>query len=58
MTFSATPATYRLAPPELDEHGDDIRAWLSSPAGSSGSAGSAGSKGSEESAGSAEEGTE
>jgi crotonobetainyl-CoA:carnitine CoA-transferase CaiB-like acyl-CoA transferase len=32
VTFSATPASYRLAPPELDEHGDDIRAWLSSPA--------------------------
>ena len=30
VTFSATPATYRLAPPELDEHGDDIRAWLDS----------------------------
>ncbi|MBO0802411.1 MAG: CoA transferase [Nocardiopsaceae bacterium] len=28
VTFSATPASYRLAPPELDEHGDDIRAWL------------------------------
>ena len=33
VTFSATPASYRLAPPELDEHGDDIRAWLSSPPG-------------------------
>jgi crotonobetainyl-CoA:carnitine CoA-transferase CaiB-like acyl-CoA transferase len=28
VSFSATPASYRLAPPELDEHGDDIRAWL------------------------------
>ena len=30
--FSATPASYRLAPPSLDEHGDGIRAWLSRPA--------------------------
>ena len=29
VTFSATPAKYRLAPPELDEQGDEIRAWLS-----------------------------
>ena len=28
VNFSETPATYPLAPPELDEHGDDIRAWL------------------------------
>jgi crotonobetainyl-CoA:carnitine CoA-transferase CaiB-like acyl-CoA transferase len=28
VTFSATPASYPLAPPELDEHGDEIRAWL------------------------------
>jgi crotonobetainyl-CoA:carnitine CoA-transferase CaiB-like acyl-CoA transferase len=28
VNFSKTPATYPLAPPELDEHGDDIRAWL------------------------------
>ena len=28
--FSATPASYPLAPPELDEHGDEIRAWLAS----------------------------
>jgi crotonobetainyl-CoA:carnitine CoA-transferase CaiB-like acyl-CoA transferase len=33
VTFSKTPASYPLAPPELDEHGDDIRAWLSSPGG-------------------------
>jgi crotonobetainyl-CoA:carnitine CoA-transferase CaiB-like acyl-CoA transferase len=33
ITFSATPASYPLAPPELDEHGDEIRAWLSSPDG-------------------------
>jgi crotonobetainyl-CoA:carnitine CoA-transferase CaiB-like acyl-CoA transferase len=30
VTFSATPPDYPLAPPQLDEHGDDIRAWLSS----------------------------
>jgi crotonobetainyl-CoA:carnitine CoA-transferase CaiB-like acyl-CoA transferase len=28
VTFSRTPASYPLAPPELDEHGDQIRAWL------------------------------
>ena len=27
--FSATPATYELPPPGLDEHGEEIRAWLS-----------------------------
>jgi crotonobetainyl-CoA:carnitine CoA-transferase CaiB-like acyl-CoA transferase len=31
ITFSATPASYRLPPPELDEHGTDIRAWLQDP---------------------------
>jgi crotonobetainyl-CoA:carnitine CoA-transferase CaiB-like acyl-CoA transferase len=29
VTFSRTPASYPLAPPELDEQGDEIRAWLS-----------------------------
>jgi hypothetical protein len=33
VTFSATPASYPLAPPELDEQGDEIRAWLSEPDG-------------------------
>ena len=28
ITFSETPADYRLPPPGLDEHGDQIRAWL------------------------------
>ena len=28
ITFSETPADYRLPPPELDEHGAEIRAWL------------------------------
>jgi crotonobetainyl-CoA:carnitine CoA-transferase CaiB-like acyl-CoA transferase len=32
LTFSATTPRYDLPPPALDEHGDDIRAWLSAPA--------------------------
>lgn len=28
VRLSATPASYRLAPPGLDEHGGEIRAWL------------------------------
>ncbi len=28
MTFARTPASYRSAPPELDEHGSAIRQWL------------------------------
>lgn len=28
VTFSATPAVYRLPPPELDEHGAELREWL------------------------------
>ncbi|MGW4936620.1 CaiB/BaiF CoA transferase family protein [Streptomyces sp. NPDC004166] len=31
IRFSATPATYRLPPPQLDEHGDELRKWLSAP---------------------------
>ena len=31
VTFSKTPASYPLAPPELDEQGEEIRAWLLSP---------------------------
>jgi crotonobetainyl-CoA:carnitine CoA-transferase CaiB-like acyl-CoA transferase len=31
ITFSETPVDYRLPPPGLDEHGDEIRAWLSAP---------------------------
>jgi crotonobetainyl-CoA:carnitine CoA-transferase CaiB-like acyl-CoA transferase len=30
ITFSGTPADYRLPPPGLDEHGEEIRAWLRS----------------------------
>jgi len=29
--LSATPAQYRLPPPELDEHGTQIRRWLAGP---------------------------
>jgi crotonobetainyl-CoA:carnitine CoA-transferase CaiB-like acyl-CoA transferase len=32
ITFSQTPAQYRLPPPTLDEHGDEIRRWLSGAA--------------------------
>jgi crotonobetainyl-CoA:carnitine CoA-transferase CaiB-like acyl-CoA transferase len=31
IRFSATPAGYRLPPPELDEHGARLREWLTSP---------------------------
>lgn len=31
IRLSRTPASYRLPPPALDEHGADVRAWLSSP---------------------------
>ncbi|RMB85308.1 CaiB/BaiF CoA-transferase family protein [Streptomyces shenzhenensis] len=31
IRFSATPAAYRLPPPELDEHGARLRAWLAGP---------------------------
>ena len=31
ITFSRTPVDYRLPPPSLDEHGADIRKWLSEP---------------------------
>jgi len=33
LTFSVTPPRYDLPPPGLDEHGDEIRAWLSRPEG-------------------------
>jgi crotonobetainyl-CoA:carnitine CoA-transferase CaiB-like acyl-CoA transferase len=32
ITFSATPARHALPPPELDEHGSAIGAWLADPA--------------------------
>ncbi len=28
ITFSETPVDYRLPPPDLDEHGEEIRRWL------------------------------
>src|SRR4051794_28637519 len=31
IRFSETPPDYRLPPPSLDEHGDQIRRWLSGP---------------------------
>jgi crotonobetainyl-CoA:carnitine CoA-transferase CaiB-like acyl-CoA transferase len=31
LTFSATQARYDLPPPALDEHGEEIRAWLARP---------------------------
>jgi crotonobetainyl-CoA:carnitine CoA-transferase CaiB-like acyl-CoA transferase len=39
ITFSGTPAAYRLPPPVLDEHGAEIRTWLTGPTGMAGSAG-------------------
>jgi crotonobetainyl-CoA:carnitine CoA-transferase CaiB-like acyl-CoA transferase len=33
VTYSATPPDYPLAPPALDEHGDQVRAWLAGPPG-------------------------
>jgi crotonobetainyl-CoA:carnitine CoA-transferase CaiB-like acyl-CoA transferase len=33
VTYSETPPRYDLPPPSLDEHGDEIRRWLSEPAG-------------------------
>ena len=31
ITFSATPASYRLPPPSLDQQGEEIRRWLAEP---------------------------
>jgi crotonobetainyl-CoA:carnitine CoA-transferase CaiB-like acyl-CoA transferase len=33
ISYSATPASYPLAPPGLDEHGEQVRAWLAAPPG-------------------------
>jgi len=30
--YSVTPPSYPLSPPVIDEHGDEIRAWLAAPA--------------------------
>ncbi|MGW0810994.1 CaiB/BaiF CoA transferase family protein [Nonomuraea sp. NPDC002799] len=32
IRFSETPVSYALPPPELDEHGAELRAWLTAPA--------------------------
>jgi len=31
LTFSVTAPRYKLPPPELDEHGEEIRRWLAAP---------------------------
>ncbi len=36
ITYSVTPPSYPLPPPALDEHGEEVRAWLAAPAGPSG----------------------
>jgi hypothetical protein len=33
VDYSATPPSYPLPPPAVDEHGDQIRAWLAEPKG-------------------------
>jgi crotonobetainyl-CoA:carnitine CoA-transferase CaiB-like acyl-CoA transferase len=33
VSYSTTPASYPLAPPVLDEHGEQVRAWLAGPPG-------------------------
>ena len=33
ISYSATPPSYPLPPPALDEHGEQIRAWLAGPPG-------------------------
>ncbi len=42
ITFSETPVDYRLPPPGLDEHGDEIRAWLAGGEGDHGDEGADG----------------
>ncbi|MEU8075640.1 CaiB/BaiF CoA-transferase family protein [Catellatospora citrea] len=32
ISFSTTPARYELPPPQIDEHGEQLRAWLAAPA--------------------------
>jgi crotonobetainyl-CoA:carnitine CoA-transferase CaiB-like acyl-CoA transferase len=33
ISYSATPPSYPLPPPALDEHGEEVRAWLAAPPG-------------------------
>ncbi len=42
ITFSDTPASYRLPPPALDQHGAEIRRWLSEIPNDPGSPGTGG----------------
>ncbi|MFC5813827.1 CaiB/BaiF CoA transferase family protein [Nonomuraea harbinensis] len=39
IRFSESALTYELPPPELDEHGAELRAWLSEPGGEGGGRG-------------------
>jgi crotonobetainyl-CoA:carnitine CoA-transferase CaiB-like acyl-CoA transferase len=39
LRFSRTPVSYRLPPPELDEHGVELRKWLATPEASAASEG-------------------
>jgi crotonobetainyl-CoA:carnitine CoA-transferase CaiB-like acyl-CoA transferase len=33
IDYSQTPPSYPLPPPALDEHGEEVRAWLAAPPG-------------------------
>ena len=33
IIYSATPPSYPLPPPALNEHGEEVRAWLAAPPG-------------------------
>ena len=33
IIYSATPPSYPLPPPALNEHGEQVRAWLAGPPG-------------------------
>jgi crotonobetainyl-CoA:carnitine CoA-transferase CaiB-like acyl-CoA transferase len=33
IIYSATPPSYPLPPPVLNEHGEEVRAWLAGPPG-------------------------
>ena len=48
LTFSATAPRYGLPPPELDEHGEAIRAWLTSAPGQGASPQTGSEQGSEQ----------
>jgi crotonobetainyl-CoA:carnitine CoA-transferase CaiB-like acyl-CoA transferase len=42
ITYSVTPPSYPLPPPALDEHGEEVRAWLAGPPGPLGAPGPSG----------------